>query len=199
MKKTVIAILISLLLCFLCACGKDDGANGNKDLPPTEDLIYVPVDGEDGGDKGEETDKDPQDADKPSEEGYYIVNGLETGGAELVIIPESHEGKTVVGIGDNAFKDNATVKEIVIPKTVVTIGENAFSGCTNLTAVYYYGLKTDWDKIKISSGNDALIGKVYYYSATQPQNENYSFWYIKNNKPVVWEATNSNGEYTPYY
>lgn len=40
--------------------------------------------------------------------------------------------RTVVSIGDNAFKDNTQITEIVIPDSIKSIGASAFSGCTQL-------------------------------------------------------------------
>ena len=45
-----------------------------------------------------------------------------------ITIPEKIDGKTVVRIGKNAFK-NAEIKEIILPDTIREIGESAFSGC----------------------------------------------------------------------
>ena len=38
----------------------------------------------------------------------------------------------VTEIGDEAFMNNTTIEEIVIPDTVVVIGKRAFAGCTSL-------------------------------------------------------------------
>ena len=43
----------------------------------------------------------------------------------------------VIGIGDNAFKDNTTIQYLWISHTVRTIGTNAFYGCTNLSNVIF--------------------------------------------------------------
>ena len=141
---------------------------------------------ENGG--GTETDTDTN-KDKPAEEQYYIVNGLENSDERCVIIPKTYNGKTVIGIGDNAFKDNTNIEEIVIPSTITTIGKNAFSGCTNLVYVYYQGLNGGWQKITIGEGNEILSSdKLCFYSETEPVNMDYVFWHIENDKPVLWEA-----------
>ena len=54
---------------------------------------------------------------------------------EDIVIPSKVNGKTVVGIADGAFKDNADVKSITIPDTVKTIGSNAFDNCHNLIRI----------------------------------------------------------------
>ena len=63
---------------------------------------------------------------------------------------------TVIGVVDEAFKDDTTLKEVVIPTSVTSIGTDAFSGCTSLEKVTYEGSKSDWEKIDIEDGNEAL-------------------------------------------
>lgn len=59
--------------------------------------------------------------------------------ADIVIVPDKVviNGDTykVTSVSDSAFKDNETVKAVVIGKNVKTIGRNAFSGCKNLEEV----------------------------------------------------------------
>ncbi len=50
-----------------------------------------------------------------------------------VRIPESYEGKPVVGIGDGAFLGKTKISNVIIPESVTYIGASAFSGCTGLT------------------------------------------------------------------
>ena len=58
---------------------------------------------------------------------------------DKVTIPDSItvDGHTykVTAVNDNAFKNDKTIKEVVIGKNVKTIGDNAFSGCTKLKKV----------------------------------------------------------------
>lgn len=42
---------------------------------------------------------------------------------------------TVTAIGDDAFAENTTLKEVTIPSSVTTIGQRAFQKCYNLTTV----------------------------------------------------------------
>ncbi|MCD7892061.1 MAG: leucine-rich repeat domain-containing protein [Erysipelotrichaceae bacterium] len=48
-----------------------------------------------------------------------------------IVIPKEINGKPVISIGENVFK-NTKVKEIIIPNSVKIILRNAFEGCTNL-------------------------------------------------------------------
>ncbi len=47
-------------------------------------------------------------------------------------IPAAADGYTIVSIGDNAFKNQTDLVEVVIPNTVTSIGASAFEGCTAL-------------------------------------------------------------------
>jgi hypothetical protein len=48
-------------------------------------------------------------------------------------IPKIIYGNNVVGISENAFRNNTQITSIYIPSEIETIGDYAFSGCTNLT------------------------------------------------------------------
>lgn len=54
-------------------------------------------------------------------------------GGEVCEIPEE---LNVMYLSEDCFKDNTTVKRIILPKTLTEIPANAFSGCTNLEYVY---------------------------------------------------------------
>ena len=55
----------------------------------------------------------------------------------VVTIPESIDGKTVGIIGEQAFEDNESVKEVTIPKTVTEIQYKAFKDCKNLVTLNF--------------------------------------------------------------
>lgn len=54
------------------------------------------------------------------------------GGGDTYIIPDLAEGRRVVRIEKNAFKDHAELKTVVIPKSVRKIKKTAFAGCGEL-------------------------------------------------------------------
>lgn len=65
--------------------------------------------------------------------GYFEVsNSAQALGT--VYIPNTLNGRAIVGIAANAFKD-AAITSIRIPKSVTYIGDYAFSGCTSLTRI----------------------------------------------------------------
>lgn len=57
----------------------------------------------------------------------------------VVVIPDTIEADgityKVTSIADAAFKDNKTVKKVIIGKNITAIGSEAFSGCTNLSEI----------------------------------------------------------------
>ena len=52
-----------------------------------------------------------------------------------IIIPAMIENLPVTEIGDSAFKDCKSLKEVEIPNSVIKIGDRAFENCTNLEKV----------------------------------------------------------------
>ena len=56
---------------------------------------------------------------------------------EIVTIPDSLEGKTVVGIGQYAFMGNKKIKEIHMPDSIRAIGDSAFYQCMNLECITF--------------------------------------------------------------
>lgn len=59
-----------------------------------------------------------------------------TGTQKSFVIPASINGRTVIGIEAEAFANNLTVQNVVLPETVKEIGEAAFCGCVELEYVY---------------------------------------------------------------
>ena len=68
------------------------------------------------------------------EDGTYELTSY-VGTNETVEILSSYAGKSVTSIAYNAFKNQTTVKTIIIPETIVSIGNSAFYNCTNLVDV----------------------------------------------------------------
>lgn len=71
-------------------------------------------------------------------EGGVAFTGFENGySTSQLVIPATHDGKSVVAIGSSAFLNNAVIESVEIPSSVQTIGDFAFSRCTSLTAVTF--------------------------------------------------------------
>ena len=64
----------------------------------------------------------------------YIVRGRTCEDAAIVI-PEFHNERPIVGIGDKAFFENSTLVSIELPGGVTNIGYKAFCGCSALASI----------------------------------------------------------------
>ena len=65
-----------------------------------------------------------------------VINGF-AGTEPEVVIPDEIEGNKVSIIGRSAFKDNHTMKSLVIPEGVTGIRAEAFYGCTGLSLIEF--------------------------------------------------------------
>ncbi len=66
--------------------------------------------------------------------GEYSVTKCASNATEIVI-PSTYQGKSVTSIGNEAFRDCASLTSITIPDSVTKIGWDAFRDCTSLTSV----------------------------------------------------------------
>ncbi|MBR1625072.1 MAG: leucine-rich repeat protein [Clostridia bacterium] len=82
------------------------------------------------------------------------IDGFYWGLDGAVTIPSEIEGKTVVGIADNAFRYK-TFSSVTLPSTIRTIGSQAFRGCGNLT------------KADMGSTQVTRIEEMTFYYCTQ--------------------------------
>ena len=63
---------------------------------------------------------------------YYKLIGVGSVIGANVVVPSEYNGKNVLAIADDAFRDYVNLKTIIISDSVVTIGSNAFNNCTSL-------------------------------------------------------------------
>lgn len=67
----------------------------------------------------------------------FVISGYSLskyrGKDKIVEIPDD---KMIMYIGEDAFEDNSTMEEVIIPKTVININKGAFKKCTALKNVY---------------------------------------------------------------
>jgi hypothetical protein len=59
-------------------------------------------------------------------------------------------------VSENTFENCRSLETIILPESVRYIHDNAFSGCENLQEVIYGGTEEQWNRISISSGNEAI-------------------------------------------
>ena len=100
----------------------------------------------------------------------YTVTGIQTPTAK-VTVPSTYKGKTVIAIGEDAFRSDKKLEEIVLPSSVTTIEESAFNSCSklkkinlsNVTTIDDYAFKnTVVNGIDISSVE--ILGKEAFSS-----------------------------------
>lgn len=66
-----------------------------------------------------------------------MITGLTTEGkaATDIVIPPIINGAVVTGIGQDAFRNSANLKSLIIPNSVTKIGMCAFQDCVNLASI----------------------------------------------------------------
>lgn len=57
------------------------------------------------------------------------------GSTANLTVPETYDGKTVIGVNDEAFKGNTSLESVVLPSTMKEIKASAFEDCSNLTTI----------------------------------------------------------------
>ena len=74
----------------------------------------------------------------PTDETYgphAICTGLGTCTSTDIIIADTYDGKPVISIGDEAFKDIKTLKSVILPNSITAINKHAFNGCSALKSI----------------------------------------------------------------
>ena len=106
--------------------------------------------------------------------GTCYINGFrKTGDVDKsgeLIIPETLNGLTVIGISNNAFKDCTELTKVVIPDTVTTVEFSAFQGCTSLETIVMSDNVT-------SLGSNVFTNTAYYNNEENWEN---SILYLNN-------------------
>ncbi len=69
-------------------------------------------------------------------------------------------------INENVFNGCVKLESITIPTSIKSNGNSAFYACSKLKNVYYYGSKTQWNKISIGSDNNYLKNAAIHYNYT---------------------------------
>ena len=100
----------------------------------------------------------------PLPDGTFGVAAGKTKYLENIVIPETHNGKQVTEILENAFQNSTNLKSITIPKNLKIISKDAFSNCPSIDTVNYNGNITDWLNIEFESSlsNPCNSGAALY-------------------------------------
>ncbi len=70
----------------------------------------------------------------------YMIKGIKSGASlrtEYMILPDTFNGKKILKIKEDAFRNNSEIKGVIIPASIVTIGDSAFRNCKELRAVTF--------------------------------------------------------------
>ncbi len=105
---------------------------------------------------------------------------------ESVILPS-----TVKTVAENAFEECVALRSVTAHSSLKKVEDSAFDGCEALAAVYYYGADADWESTEIATGNNGnktlIEAKVYFYSETEPTDNNGKYWHFDDNGKVrIW-------------
>lgn len=71
------------------------------------------------------------------------------------VIPEK-----VTVISENAFSECRALSSVTFTKKLSEIQKDAFAGCGAINVVAYSGTKSDWEKVRIADGNEALANAL---------------------------------------
>lgn len=101
------------------------------------------------------------------EDCYRIVTYL--GNEAVVKIPSSANGLPVTGVIFDAFKDNTSVKTVIIPETFDFISTNVFAGCTDLKNIIILS-----SNVEILSGAFDDCGATVTYNGREYTSADFS-------------------------
>lgn len=126
------------------------------------------------------------------------------GNSDKVGVPAKIQGKPVMAIRWQAFKDNSNIEEIVLPETLEFIGYDVFKGCKNLSKINMpESLKTIRGEVvngtalkKLSIPANVILLEQQVWSSNlesievDPENKNYvsidGVVYDKNIKTLIF-------------
>ena len=128
MKKLLALILAALMVATFAACSKDEEEGEDlKDYLQNDEVVNTIT-----NEKGETFNFDMIDSET------VVITKYECGDDKhALVIPETLDGKTVVAIGEAAFRTCNAITSVTFPATVEAIGNYAFEGCQLLTEITF--------------------------------------------------------------
>ena len=157
-QRIIIAALAAALTLLVSGCGGNSGGisengtsgSGSDSVPVSPGASDTGSTNGSNSDSAGESSASESDPAAPSArnnmDGLYQVKN-EDGGVKIVkylgeggevVIPEQIGGKTVVEIGDGAFRSCTGLTSVSIPGCVEDIGDEAFYNCSELRSVTIY-------------------------------------------------------------
>lgn len=146
--------LFTIIACFLLL-GCNNLALANEYIDYVEDEKYNPTDNSDVQECGDYSYMETSG-------GIYIVEY--SGTEEILDIPETMDGKTVIGLYSECFATAYNLKKVIIPKTVNAIYTDTFLNCSTLETIEVSSSNTTY-----SSYNGTLYSKDYVYFVCCPE------------------------------
>ncbi len=98
------------------------------------------------------------------------------GSDDTVIIPSSIDGISVKKLGYQTFYYHRNLNNLIILDGLSQIDNNAFSNNTSLHDVYFYGDRSDREKISIGNNNTYLFNSSWHYNVTDPNGHYGTEW-----------------------
>ena len=139
MKKFIsLLLMLSLVFCF-AACGgnktPDENIGNNNvvdNIDDNSDDNIITSNKEIALDDVEKAPVSPEVDFEVYEDAGVITVDSYIGNAEVVVIPETINGKPVTSIGIGAFSNASTVRAVKLADTIENVGDSAFFGNPNL-------------------------------------------------------------------
>jgi hypothetical protein len=142
-------------------------------------------------DKGELTTyEDILNFTKRSDGNYDVALNKNLAHPSLIEIPSQYNGKSVVGIMNEGFSGDTSLREIVLPASITSIGDYAFKNCYNLTNIYYgkaYSTSNSPSFTYITSKNEYFHDANLFYRSLEHKNVDDSWYYNDNGYPATHE------------
>ncbi len=113
-----------------------------------------------------------------NEEFYTVYGYVDDGKTQTLEIPDKKDNLPVGRIESGAFKNNGSLKSIIVPQSVTEIGAGAFAGMTNLESITlpFVGAKPNADvklfdtKEDVDKAVDAERNFAYIFGAEEYEN-----------------------------
>ena len=136
MKNIICLLTVVLLIIAFVGCSKDTKGSQKDDSKSTTSSTNSE---QDDNNHNEITVEDVENA-AVTEMSKFNYREVEDGIAitsyngedEIVVIPDTIDGKKVVSIDNNSFVNNKTMLGLRLADSIINIGSNAFENCTSL-------------------------------------------------------------------
>lgn len=104
-----------------------------------------------------------------------------------VIVPSSYSGKTVKKFDESVFRNNTTIREIVLQRNIKFIADGSFSGCISLEKLKLY--HTEPSDIIVGAGllDGAESCMIYVPDSSKSAYRNNYFWGKYSDRYVEYE------------